>query len=600
MKTSKARGLLEAYLNLTPTDATCWKLLGQVHSFENRMDEACNCLFVALTLSPLDIATHTLLTEFESEMARGTTDDRRWTRAFDELLTTVDQCSNETLLAQGRANLQVHDFACLKDNCKTAMRLFPDDTRAHAWYAHALAWEMSEKTLEILADIRRHYGLALAREKGDNSFTILDAIRSLSKVEDIDGIRNLVRHYHKPLYISDRERMVVPRYSAALALGDYLTAFDAMRDFLRGKILRRNAQSFRLARSIDDVGWRDSVLLLSEGGVGDELRYATLYPELIARIPDATISVDERLFTLFERSFPMVKRFVPLPRYHRKRLNKRNLNSIGDLPDRELAPFADDRVWKIANQADIVLPVPCALADLRKTEADFRKSDSVKLLPRPDLVAYWRERLEPYADRLIVGATWTSMFREYQRVENYLTHEEMTPLFKIPGTVFVNCQYENIDEELAWAKNNLGVEILDFPDLDKRDDFEGLAGLLTALDLFVGVGTTTTEYAALLGCKTIFASPICLNAYRNPTGTEIDLYFRNAHFIRPVPATDRRQMIGRIEELIIEEVKCKASTPARLHAKPMSSTSKEPKVIQTTTMPPTAPGSVAGKPIIAT
>jgi hypothetical protein len=32
----------------------------------------------------------------------------------------------------------------------------------------------------------------------------------------------------------------------------------------------------------------------------------------------------------------------------------------------------------------------------------------------------------------------------------------------------------------------------------------------------------------------------------------------------------------------------------------MSSTSKEPKVIQTTTMPPTAPGSVAGKPIIAT
>jgi hypothetical protein len=348
------------------------------------------------------------------------------------------------------------------------------------------------------------------------------------------------------------------------------------------------------------VGWRDSVLLLSEGGVGDELRYATLYPELIARIPDATISVDERLFTLFERSFPMVKRFVPLPRYHRKRLNKRNLNSIGDLPDRELAPFADDRVWKIANQADIVLPVPCALADLRKTEADFRKSDSVKLLPRPDLVAYWRERLEPYADRLIVGATWTSMFREYQRVENYLTHEEMTPLFKIPGTVFVNCQYENIDEELAWAKNNLGVEILDFPELDKRDDFEGLAGLLTALDLFVGVGTTTTEYAALLGCKTIFASPICLNAYRNPTGTEIDLYFRNAHFIRPVPATDRRQMIGRIEELIIEEVKRKAPTPARLHAKPMSSTSKEPKVIQTTTMPPTAPGSVAGKPIIAT
>ena len=557
METSKARGLLEAQLGATPTDTVCWKLLGQVHAFENRLAEACNCLYVALSLSPLDIGAHTQLTEFEAEMAKGGDGVANWTRALDDLLTSVDQPSIETLLAHGRARLQVHDFETLKTCCLEAMRLYPDDARANAWYAHALAWEMTEKTPEVIAAIREHYGVALARDHDDNTWAILDGIRSLAKVGDIDGIRHLVRENEASLYSHDRERMVIPRYSAALALGDYLTAFDAMRDIHRQRVLKRNARSFRLARSIEEVGWREKLLILSEGGVGDELRYSTLYPELIERFPDARISVDERLLTLFERSFPMVKSFIPLPRYHGKRLNRDHLPSIGSLPDRDLAPFAHNGVWAAAGEADVVLPVPCTLADLRRSETDFQRGRAVRLVARDDLVARWREKLRPYSDRLIVGATWTSMLRQYQRIENYLTHEEMAPVFRMPGAVFVNCQYENVDSELAWARDALGVEIVDFPELDKRDDFEGLAALIANFDLFIGTATTTTEYAALLGCPTIYASPTNMNAYRNPARSEVDRFYSALRMINPIPSSNRRSMMERICVLLDEAIAAK-------------------------------------------
>jgi tetratricopeptide (TPR) repeat protein len=567
MDTPRARGLLRSQLQMHPTDALAWKLLAETYAFDNDLEQACNCLYMTLTLSPLDIAAHTQLTELQAEHARQTgTRAGAWTETFDAFLSDVDQPSVETLLARGRSRLQLHDFECIKANCLEAMRLFPGDIPSHSWYAHALAWEMTEKSPEIVAEIRRHYGIALARDCDNNTRTILDALRSLAKIGDLESIRGLVREYRFSLYVGDRENLVIPRYSAALALGDFREAFVAMRSFARTRTLRRHAKSIRLALSLDEVQPRQNVLLLSEGGVGDEIRFSTLYPELARHLRFATISVDERLLALFKRSYPMVKRFVPLPRYHRKRLNRDHLASIGSLPERDLAPFADDTVWKAAMEADVVLPVACTLADLRATEDAFKTGRKVRLVPRDDLVARWRERLRPYADRLIVGATWTSMFREYQRVENYLSREEMAPLFTTPGAVFINFQYENVDDELAWAREALGIEIVDFPELDKRDDFEGLAALIANLDLFVGTGTTTTEFAALVGCPTIYASPACLNAYRNRDYSEADLYFDTMKMIRPIPATQRAEMMARICELVREAIARKQAGQVALYA----------------------------------
>lgn len=558
MNTPMARGLLESQLIRMPTDTAASRLLADVEAFENNLPAAADQLLFTLRLSPLHIAVHTQLTELEAEMGVVEEDGfGPWTRAFDAFLSDIDQPTAETLMAHGRSRLQVHDFKRLKSNCATIIQLFQQDSSAHSWYAHALSWEPGEKDPETISEIRAHYDVALARGKEDNAWTLLDAIRSAAQIGDIAMVRRLVRENQFALIVGDPEKLVVPRYSAALALGDFAGAYDAMRLFNRTRVLRRHARPFRLALSLDEIKWEKDILLLSEGGVGDELRYSQIYPELASRFRRLTISVDQRLLGLFKRSYPMVERFVPLPRYDRKRLNRDLLDEISDLPERDLAPFMNNEVWRTACESQVVAPVVCLLGDLRKKETDFLQSHNVRLKPCPDLVAAWRKRLAPYADKLVVGVTWTSMMRQYQRIGNYLSHEEMEPLFRNPGAVFVNCQYESIDDELKWVREVLGVEIIDFPDLDKRDDFEGLAALIANFDLFIGTGTTTTEFAALLGCKTIYASPANMNAYRNPDYTERDLYFDNISFIRPIPTTERKMMIARIATLLDQAVAAK-------------------------------------------
>ena len=559
MDTSTSAGFILEQLHRLPTDVVAMRALADIYSFDNNLLKAGDALLEVLKLSPLNIGAHTQLIELEKEIALDASDDSNsWTGAYDLFLGDIDQHSAETLMAQGRSRLQQHDFETLKRNCCTIMRLFPADVSAYAWHAHALAWEPGDKSPETIGLIRSYYDCSIAREREDNSWMILDSIRSVSYLGDIKSVSQMVRENHFSLYTGDREKFVIPRYSAALARGDFLEAYEAMRLFARTRAMRRNAHHFHLALSLEEIEPHQKKLLTSEGGPGDELRYSLLYPEIVQRLGDVTITVDKRFITLFERSYPMVKRFVSLPRYHAKRLNEALLDDIDQLPDRDLAPYFNNETWRIACESDVVAPIACLLADFRKTDADFARAHNVRLKPDPDLVATWHQRLAPYRDRLIVGATWTSMMRQYQRIGNYLDHGEMGPLFQTPGTIFVNCQYEPVDEELRWVRDTLGVEILDFPDLNKRDDFEGLAGLLSNLDIFIGTGTTTTEFAALLGCPTIFASPASMNAYRNPDHTEQDRYYSNVALVRPIPATDRAAMMHRIGFLLREAVEKKA------------------------------------------
>ncbi|WP_285050980.1 hypothetical protein [Paracoccus sp. SSJ] len=555
METSRARGLLEAQLQLTPSDAVAWRMLADAHSFENDLPMACDCLARVLRLSPGNRGAYLALCDLEAEMAEaGVPDAGRWSSAFEAFLDDLDPMTAETRLARAHIRLQNNDFAGFRKDCEAILASKPDYVPVRLWLAHARAWTPGEKTAQEIAAIAAEYECVLVREADDNTFALLDAMRSFAQTGDVTSLQRLVRRYRHAMCEGAPERMAVPRYNAGLALGDYRDVYAAMRLLARTQVLRRYQQDFQLILSLDEAPRAGDVLLLSEGGVGDEIRYSALYPELAARLRHPVVSVDARLETLFRRSFPMIERFVPIKRYDRKRLHRDLIGDMGDLPGRDLTPFMTDPVLAVARQAAAVLPVPCALADLRQQDADFARSHRVRLVPDPALRADWARRLSPYADKLLVGLTWTSVLRHYQRDTQYFTSAEIADLLRLPGVVFVNCQYDDVSAELAWIRDELGVEVLDFPDLDKRDDFEGLTALLAELDLFVGTGTTTTELAAMTGIPTVLASPANMNAYRNPNHTETDRYYENVRFIRPIPATDRATMLARIRAIIAEEV----------------------------------------------
>ena len=81
----------------------------------------------------------------------------------------------------------------------------------------------------------------------------------------------------------------------------------------------------------------------------------------------------------------------------------------------------------------------------------------------------------------------------------FATFAAWAPILRVPGVTFVNLQYDDSSEEIAFARDQLGVDIRTPEGLDLKQDLEGVAALSCALDLVVGVSNASFNLAAACG-----------------------------------------------------------------------------------------------------
>jgi SAM-dependent methyltransferase len=72
-------------------------------------------------------------------------------------------------------------------------------------------------------------------------------------------------------------------------------------------------------------------------------------------------------------------------------------------------------------------------------------------------------------------------------------------VFAVPGVQFVNLQYGDCEEELASARQTLGVTIHHWPDSDPLKDLDDFAAQIAELDLVISVDSATVHLAGGLG-----------------------------------------------------------------------------------------------------
>ncbi|MDN5789040.1 hypothetical protein, partial [Pseudorhodobacter sp.] len=511
--------------------------------------------FKALLLDALDTPSYSRLTRLEHEMeAAGSAPDPLWSRRFRDHLDMVQDHTVETLLGGGRLALLDNDLETMRRNAARAMEIYPNDMRAYAWLGHAMTWGPGGRGENDIKAIIANYRASISAGAEDGWRTIYDFIRSLAFLGQTEEIRSLLCEQHQALFVGQRKRSGWQRFMAGAALSDLGLVFGGLRDYPRSGLIRKYARNFRLVDSITEIHPGEKVLFLSEGGVGDEIRYAITYPALATQFPDAVFSVDERIAPLFRRSFPEAAEFLPLPRFHRKRINQDLLDQICDLPDQALAQFFDNNLWKAANSVDVVMPVPCVMLDLRPDVASFTQGPQPRLKADINLVDAWRKRLDPYSGTLLVGVIGTSRILEYQRIANYFTPDQFGEMYRMRGVTFVSLEYEE-DEELAdYIRTEFGASLLTFPDLDKIDDFDGVLALATALDCVVGVNTATIELTAFGGVDTIFAAPSANHRWRDPQGTGQDLFFDTMEVIMCDDPSDKPLVTARIVKKLRERL----------------------------------------------
>ncbi len=211
------------------------------------------------------------------------------------------------------------------------------------------------------------------------------------------------------------------------------------------------------------------ILTYGEQGLGDEILFASCYPDLISQSSHCVIETEPRLETLFRRSFPAA-------------------TVLGRQRESDLAAVYRSVSWQ----------APCGdLPYYYRASAAAFPDRPAYLTADPEKVHRWKQRLDGLGPGPKIGISWRGgTARTRQEVRSAaLTH--WRPVLAMPGLHFISLQYGDCAGDLEQARGSLGVAVHHWP--EAIADYDETAALVSALDLVISVTTSVVHLAGGLG-----------------------------------------------------------------------------------------------------
>jgi tetratricopeptide (TPR) repeat protein len=217
------------------------------------------------------------------------------------------------------------------------------------------------------------------------------------------------------------------------------------------------------------------VLIWSEQGIGDTIIWSSFLPYVADKAAHCILECPEKLMPLMSRSFPNIE--------------VRSENRTADL---------------VRSDFDFHLPMGSLYRQFYSTISSHENKEAF-LIPCPDRVEFWKEKLRSLGDGPYVGIGWKSSVTSPERANNYASILEWSPLLKLPNVKFVNLQYSDFVEDLNIVERELGIQVHNFDEIDLFDDLDDVAALCKALDTVVSTTSAVPRIAAGVGTHTKFA-----------------------------------------------------------------------------------------------
>jgi tetratricopeptide (TPR) repeat protein len=420
---AEAERIYREILRTNPDNHDVLHLLGNAVREQGRLDEAIELLQRLTARAPRMVEAHFDLGEaFRSrgDMARAA---RHYQRAIDldPILAAAHRNFWSALCTLPQLDVSIAA-------CRREVELRPDLAKAHY----------------IL-------GIVLSLDGRD----VKEVARSFERALELQPDNAELRHAHALALLAcgDLER----------GWKDYESRFDAGRGEAR---VPRPALPQPEWQGEDLTG--KTILVWGEQGIGDQIWFAGLMPELIERARRCTVLCPPKLVPLFTRSFPDAHVTAQI-----------NATNLADVFDVQVAAGSVAR-W------------------LRPTLDSFPNRPSY-LVADPQRVAYWRGRFAEIGGGLKVGFCWRSSDLKGERALYYTSLSQWGPIFAVPGVHFVNLQYDECLGELDQARREFGVTLHHFPEVGMFDDLDETAALMKALDLVISAPTAVIAQAAALG-----------------------------------------------------------------------------------------------------
>jgi tetratricopeptide (TPR) repeat protein len=213
---------------------------------------------------------------------------------------------------------------------------------------------------------------------------------------------------------------------------------------------------------------RERLLVLAEQGLGDEIMFASVIPDLAAIAPHVVLECSPRLATLFARSFPQV--------------------SVHGLERHDTLQWLDA-------YPDIAAKIPIgSLPGFFRASADAFPAHCGYLAAAAPRVHHYRERLRALGGTLTVGISWRGGTRATRGELRSFGLDELQPLLAVASARFV-CLQHGITQSERELLRALGVMVWE----EALSDLDEHAALVSALDLVVTAANTNAHLAGALG-----------------------------------------------------------------------------------------------------
>ena len=235
----------------------------------------------------------------------------------------------------------------------------------------------------------------------------------------------------------------------------------------------------RPRRPLDQPLWQgddisdQGIIVWSEQGIGDTILFASCLSDLQKRCKDIRVELDQRLVSLFRRSFPDVCFFPRMPDPHPDLISGAGVQ----------CPIGDLGKW------------------LRQSIEDFPTTGQF-LTANPDRISVWREWLASLGPGTKAGFCWTSGLMDAERWRHYPDLNDWEGIFSKSDIQFINFQYGDKIGDLSSLSERYGNRFHVPPDLDLFNDLDNIAALTIAMDIFVSPETANAWLSGALGIPT--------------------------------------------------------------------------------------------------
>lgn len=224
-----------------------------------------------------------------------------------------------------------------------------------------------------------------------------------------------------------------------------------------------------------------TLLIWREQGLGDELMFLSTLREARERCDSIIVECDPRLIGPLTRSFP-------------------------DILFRAQAFVQPPSLMSVHEDFDCHIPMGSLMRIFRSALGDFDRAGAY-IVPDPVRRQWFADRLAAFPHRTKVGISWRSGMLNVERNSSYLPISDLEPVLRMPNVDFVNLQYGDCAQEIQNVADHFGVTIHQMPDLDLRNDLDGVFALMSCLDHVITAKTAVSEMAPAVGAPTSVFMP---------------------------------------------------------------------------------------------